>query len=273
VGILLDALRIRGRGARQVVAMAIWIGFGLAMVGIAGAQAVAEDQLGFGPVRCVLVLCGMWVAWSVWHSVLFGRDRLRLLRRGEDAYRIAFVRHIFPGITIGFSQMLRPAWNGVDLRSGTVLPPLPRDPAALVSAVCGLAVFAAAMLLFVSAWRTLGAARVGFVSEFVSPELFEPVTGGPYGAVRHPLFWSGVLVSWSIALINPSPTALAMAAVNTGYGLVYNELEDRRLIKVFGRAYGDYADAVPHILPAASGRRLALRWLPVVPGRRLRVHD
>lgn len=117
----------------------------------------------------------------------------------------------------------------------------------------------AATLLFVAAWRVLGAARVGFVSEFAVPEQFAPIQRGVYGTVRHPLFWSGVLCSLAIALICPSPVSFTLALINAGYGLIYNRLEDYRLVSIFGRAYGDYANAVPHIIPAKPGRRFTLR--------------
>jgi protein-S-isoprenylcysteine O-methyltransferase Ste14 len=225
------------------------------MVGIAAAQAVVEAALRFGIVRIALVEAAVWVAWTIWHKVLFGRARIRFLRNGDRAYRAAFLTHIFPGITVGFSQMLRPAWNGVNLRNDAVFPRWPNSALDVVSMVAGWALLVAATLLFASAWRVLGAARVGFVPEFITPERFTPVRSGPYGAVRHPLFWSGVFCSLAIALICPSPAAFVLAFINLGYGLIYNQLEDRRLVAVFGPAYGDYSEAVPHIIPRGMARR------------------
>src|SRR5215471_8243163 len=119
---LLNALQVAGPMRRRLAALGIWAGFMAAMAGIAAVQAAAEAVLRFGTVQCALTLITVWAAWSAWHSALFGRARARLLQRGGRAYRTAFLRHIFPGITVGFSQMLRPAWNGVSLRGNAVFP-------------------------------------------------------------------------------------------------------------------------------------------------------
>lgn len=58
---LLNALKITGLVRRRVIALAIWIGFATAMVGIAAAQAVVEDELRFGTAQSALVLIGVWV--------------------------------------------------------------------------------------------------------------------------------------------------------------------------------------------------------------------
>jgi protein-S-isoprenylcysteine O-methyltransferase Ste14 len=227
------------------------------MVGIAAAQAVVEAALRFGTVQVALVGIAVWSSWTMWQRVLFGRARVRFLRNGDRAYRSAFLSHIFPGITVGFSQMLRPALNGVNLRNDAVFPRWPDSGFEAISMVAGWALLVAATLLFAAAWRVLGTARVGFVPEFIAPERFTPVRSGPYGAVRHPLFWSGVFCSLAIALICPSPAAFVLALINLGYGLIYNQLEDRRLVAVFGPAYGDYSAAVPHIIPKGMARRPA----------------
>jgi protein-S-isoprenylcysteine O-methyltransferase Ste14 len=52
--------------------------------------------------------------------------------------------------------------------------------------------------------------------------------------------------------------AFAVAALNTAYGVVYNAIEDRRLVRLFGNRYGDYVSEVPHIVPRAMSQRLRL---------------
>jgi protein-S-isoprenylcysteine O-methyltransferase Ste14 len=263
---LLDALGIRRPRWRAVTAGAIWAGFAAAMGAVAAGQALAERALGLGTVATALWVATVWALWSVWHSLVFGWNRRRYLGRtggGDDrdrpAYARAFVADIFPAITVGFSQMLRPAWNGENVRQGAVVPHLPDGFGALLASAAGVALCGGALLLFAAAWRTLGAGKVGFVGEFVAPERFEPVQRGPYAHVRHPLFWSGVAVSTGLALLVQTGPAVGVAVVNVLYGLVYNHLEDRRLQLVFGDRYGDYLRATPRILPVHLFRLVALR--------------
>jgi protein-S-isoprenylcysteine O-methyltransferase Ste14 len=252
---LLDALRVTGTMRRALVAITIWISFPAAMVGIAAAQAVVEARLNLASASCVAVLICVWAGWTVWHSYLFGATRRVLMRRCvTTAYRRAFLGHIFPGIAIGFSQMLRPSWNGVNLRSNAVWPTVPSSEIGSLLVMVGWIELLGASWLLIAAWRALGAARVGFVREFVAPETFVPLRSGPYGAVRHPLFWSGVLFSIALAMISGKAVAFAMAAVNLCYGALYNILEDRRLKRIFGIQYDAYAREIPHIIPLAIRR-------------------
>ncbi|HKS46187.1 MAG TPA: methyltransferase [Amycolatopsis sp.] len=246
---LLDCLGVTRAWPRRAVAAAIWVSFAVGMVGIAAVQALVELALGASTVSIVIVVALVWVAWSFWHSHYFGMHRKAYLAAGlEFPYRRGFVRDIFPGITIGFSQMLRPAWNGVNLKAG--LFPTPADTVGgLVLQFTGVVVAVVSFVVFLGAWRALGAARVGFAAEFRDPALFRPVRRGPYRRVRHPLFWSGIGVAWSLALVTGTSAGIVIAALNTGYGLVYNVLEDRRLCLVLGDGYARYAREVPRIVP------------------------
>jgi protein-S-isoprenylcysteine O-methyltransferase Ste14 len=257
MGDLLDCLGVSGPWSRPVTSGSIWVGFGTAMVGVAAAQALVEWAVGASTTTVASEVAAVWAAWTVWHSYVFEQHRQRYLASDlQFPYRRAFMTDIFPGITIGFSQMLRPAWNGINLHEG-LFPRVAGTPAGVAEQAAGLLVFAAAFALFTGAWRTLGAARVGFASEFVGASDFTPLRRGPYGQVRHPLFWAGVGVSWSLALLTRTKTSAVVALINTGYGLLYNSLEDRRLRTVFGERYGRYSREVPRIVPVGlfSGRR------------------
>ena len=139
---LLDALGVRGARRRQLIAVSIWISFGLAMVGVAAGQAVIEDALDASTAAVCLTVATVWLGWTYWHSVAFERHRRAYLGRGMAfPYRRAFLTDIFPGITIGFSQMLRPAWNGVNLAADEVFPN-PDLPADTLSLLTGVTLFA-----------------------------------------------------------------------------------------------------------------------------------
>jgi protein-S-isoprenylcysteine O-methyltransferase Ste14 len=255
---LLDALGVRGHRRRVAVAGAIWVGFSVAMVGLAAGQAVVERAVGATEFVVCAVVVAVWLGWTYWHSVAFGRHRRRYLASGTPyPYRRAFLIDIFPGITIGFSQMLRSAWNGVNLAAGEVFPRRPETGWQRISFAAGVLLFACALCVFATAWRSLGAARVGFVREFDDRSRYVAERRGPYGHIRHPLFWSGVATSWSLALITWTPVGFLVAAVNTLYGLVYNVLEDRRMAESVGEGYTRYAREVPRLIPKAMRRASA----------------
>jgi protein-S-isoprenylcysteine O-methyltransferase Ste14 len=259
---LLDALGIASPRRRRIAGPSIWIAFASAMVAIAGCQAIIEWRLGVPDVVMVVAVAALWGAWTVWHSVVFPRNRSRLLRN-RHPYRSAFLRDIFPGIAIGFSQMLRPLVNGAVLDSLVIHRPLTSGPWLLTWVVAAI-LLASAGAMFVAAWRTLGTARVGFVEEYRAADRFEPDRRGIYGRVRHPLFWAGALVSAGLGLLAGSPTGLAIAGVNLGYAVAYNRLEDRRLRIVFGSSYTVYASEVAAILPRPRG---TAREFDTRPGR------
>jgi protein-S-isoprenylcysteine O-methyltransferase Ste14 len=260
MGELLDALGIHGRLARRSAAAAIWIGFTLSTIGLAVGQAALEVLLSVGPAGTVVIMIVTWSLWTAWHSVAFVRHRRTLLASAPLPYRSAFLVHLVPGLSVSFSQMLRPAINGENLRAGALsVSPLSLGVNLGQFTVAAL-VCVGALVLFLGAWRTLGTARVGFVPEFVRTHAFVPTRNGLYGRVRHPLFWSGVIGSCGLAIGSGTPVAAAAAVVNVGYGLVYNVLEDRRLNIVFGDRYAGYARSLPRILPIPRRGAAQSRW-------------
>jgi protein-S-isoprenylcysteine O-methyltransferase Ste14 len=239
--------------------------FALAMPLLALGQALVERHFVAGSKGAALLTpalstCFVWALWTHWHSVLFPQHRSYYLRTSAQPYRSAFLRDIFPGVSIGFAQMLRPLLNGSVLAERTRQ--LAVFPDGVPLAVLGGAVFVLSGWLFFAAMRTLGVARAGFVPEFLPTHAFEPERAGIYGRLRHPLFWSGVGISLGLALIVQHAAAYGVAAANLLYGFLYNELEDRRLICIFSTRYASYAERVPRCLPAlrsASPLRRAQR--------------
>ena len=247
---LLDALGLGRDMLRPFVAVAIWGFFGLGMLVLVSVQALIEGAAGVNSAGTVIIVAIVWMAWTYWHSVLFPRHREKYVAHLAMPYRRAFVVDLIPGLTISFSQMLRPAVNGPNLHMAAVIPGLPHSAAAGVWFAMGALLVLVALALFGTAWRTLGTSRVGFVPEFVEPESFIPLRKGPYAYVRHPLFWSGITFSFALAFLCDTTVAFAVAVVNGCYGLVYNLLEDRRLRLVFGERYSTYAREVPRIVPS-----------------------
>lgn len=237
--------------------LAIGSAFVAGFLAVGVGQAWIERLLDVPVLVVALNMVVSWGLWTLWHSVVFPRARRTYRSRfGERrGYRLAFVVHILPGTTWGFSHMVRPALNGPTWEAGAIWPRLPDDltlEGALITS--GWLAMAAAVGLFIWAWRTLGTARVAFIEEFHRPSEFVPTLAGPYGLLRHPLFWAGLLGSLGVALVVQTGTAAVVVAVNLAYGLVYNRLEDHRLVAIFGRSYGDYISSVAAVIPRRSAR-------------------
>lgn len=73
------------------------------------------------------------------------------------------------------------------------------------------------------------------------------VTPGPYNYVRHPLYVGWLFAFWSTPTM--TLTHLVFAGITTAYILVAIQLEERDLVTVHGKAYADYRDRVPMLIP------------------------
>lgn len=81
-------------------------------------------------------------------------------------------------------------------------------------------------------------------------EEFSPIKfrkPGLYRVVRHPIYFSFVLIFWFAPLMTAGH--FLFAAGMTGYILIGIYYEERDLIKSFGETYREYRAAVPKLLP------------------------
>lgn len=231
------------------MATGVVVGFPVGLLVFSLTQAMIEIQLGFSPAMVGVSMAIWWIGWTIWHSVLFGQREGRLSGGGSIAYRRAFVWDILPGTIIGFSQMLRPAINGPVLESrgwNSI------ELSWLIGVVLGIGVLGLVIstVIFLAAWSAIGTGRVAFAEEFVVKRQFVPIQSGPYARIRHPLFWSGILLSVSLAILTTQWFCVGLALINVCYGLIYNRLEDRRMKRVFNHRYTEYAEVVPRVVPS-----------------------
>lgn len=198
-------------------------------------------------ISIVVVQATIWVAWLAWLGIVFPRNG----RRDAEAacplpYRRAFMREILLGISVAFSQFLRPVLSGL-------IDGLPSDPAQALA--IGTPVVLAGGAMVAVGVAALGVARTLFVHEYVPGER-RIVKAGIYRFVRHPLFLGGALVSLGLAACTGERTALELGFLNACICPLYIQLEDRRCFAILGREYVDYSVAVGAVVPR---RRTAIR--------------
>lgn len=76
------------------------------------------------------------------------------------------------------------------------------------------------------------------------------ITTGIYGVVRHPLYLAGILIVTFHPVITRTSVCIALLA--DLYFIVGAILEEKRLIKRFGRQYLEYRQRVPRFIPKLS---------------------
>ncbi len=74
-------------------------------------------------------------------------------------------------------------------------------------------------------------------------------TDGFNAYVRHPLYFSGLLLLWGWFLYQATNTFLVIAFISTLYLYIGTRLEEQKLLNTFGDAYRIYQEKVPMLLP------------------------
>lgn len=113
----------------------------------------------------------------------------------------------------------------------------------IVLAVSGIALTFAAQLAMGDSWR------VG-----VNPdERTALVTGGPFGLVRNPIYSATTPTLVGLALMVPSPVAIAsLVLLAIGLELQVRLIEEPYLFEVHGEEYATYASQVGRFLPGVG---------------------
>lgn len=75
------------------------------------------------------------------------------------------------------------------------------------------------------------------------------ITKGVYGKVRHPIYDADIVLSWGIFLLYPNNLQLVSAIWISAVLIFWMGLEEKFLIKKFGKEYKDYCKKVPMIIP------------------------
>ena len=78
------------------------------------------------------------------------------------------------------------------------------------------------------------------------------VTPGPYKFVRHPLYIGWFTIFWAAPTMTIAH--LLFAVLSTSYILVAIQFEERDLVRHHGRAYAEYRQRVPMLIPGLGGK-------------------
>lgn len=116
--------------------------------------------------------------------------------------------------------------------------------------VAGLALFAAGLCATVGSQAAMGRSwRIGTDPR----ERTELVTGGPFRLVRNPIYSALMPTLLGLALLVPSPLALASVVVFAlATELQVRAVEEPHLLRTHGRAYAEYAARVGRFVPGVG---------------------
>lgn len=123
--------------------------------------------------------------------------------------------------------------------------PLDQHCPGLVATISGEALFLAGALLGLAGVKHLGRNRTPYPQPLAEAQL---VTTGAYRLVRHPLYGSLLLAGLGWACLWHSPSAYALAAVNTVFFVLKANQEERWLREKFPE-YAAYARRTRRFIP------------------------
>jgi protein-S-isoprenylcysteine O-methyltransferase Ste14 len=200
------------------------------------------------PISIFIVQAGIWAAWLLWLGVVFPRNG----RRDAESpvpypYRRAFKREILLGISVAFSQFLRPTVAGAVLHEPATAP--------VEALAIGVPLLLVGVVMITVGVSALGVARTLFVHEYVAGKR-EVVRTSIYRFVRHPLFIGGALTSLGLVICTGDRVAIELGVLNALVCPLYVLFEDRRCCEVLGREYSDYSVSVGGVIPR---RRSAIK--------------
>ena len=184
------------------------------------------------------IICGIhWLLCCFIHSFLahpYVKSRLSsFFRLGNNSYRIIYN-------VIAFLYLVTLFLYHFQLKSTQVIAPsAPLQVIAICLAIGGL------LIMVLSITRYFKQLSGAFKEKQV-PELY---TGGLNAIVRHPLYFGTFVFLIGLTLYWPMLKNLVAVSIIIIYTLLGIFLEEKKLLREFGKAYKDYQDKVPMILP------------------------
>ena len=118
--------------------------------------------------------------------------------------------------------------------------------------------FLALLGLLLAVWQTDALGLIGLRQLLGQEERSDLVTAGLYRYMRHPMYFFGLLIIWLTPVMTANTLVTCLGL--TAYVFLGAYYEERKLSRVFGRAYAEYKSRTPMIIPLPiPGRRSAKR--------------
>ncbi len=198
-------------------------------------------------VLAILLALASWGAVHSWLASLEAKAavRQRFDQHAANAYR--FLYNIFSVVT--FAPILLLVGVLPDRILYLAHPPL--------QYIMLLGQFLAVIGLLVALRQTDALGLLGLKQLMGQEESTALVTGGLYRYMRHPMYFFGLLIIW----LTPVMTVNVLAACIglTAYLLLGAHFEERKLARLFGRAYDEYKSRTPMFIPLPKPGRGAVR--------------
>ncbi|MEK6476114.1 isoprenylcysteine carboxylmethyltransferase family protein [Catalinimonas sp. 4WD22] len=195
-----------------------------------------------------LILILLWMVYFALHSVLATNQVKDFLKNkmGRSARYYRLLYNIFAILSI-LPVLLYNA-----LISTKVL--IPADWKDIVSFL-GLALSTYGVIIVRLAFRQYSFKEFLGLKQLKNDEDESLNTEGILGAVRHPLYFGGLLIIIGFWLFAPSLANLITVIMLILYILVGIRFEERKLVAQYGEAYKKYQEEVPMLFPKRSGLR------------------
>ena len=183
-----------------------------------------------------------WLSFGTLHSVLAAAWGQTLLAgvfgpATRLAYNLLAVAHM--RAVWGFGQLLGSASDRFVFPAGFSLAQMLLVLAGLVLLVVALREFDLGR--FSGLWQMRHRVLPGAGGEHEAL-----VTGGLHRYVRHPLYTAGFMILWGLVR---DPVSLATAVWGSLYLMIGTYFEERKLRRLYGKAYDDYGRRVPPFIP------------------------
>ncbi|MGA8034043.1 MAG: isoprenylcysteine carboxylmethyltransferase family protein, partial [Casimicrobiaceae bacterium] len=80
------------------------------------------------------------------------------------------------------------------------------------------------------------------------------ITDGPFRRIRHPIYAFSILIMIASAVVLPTPSMIALAALHLSLMNIKARNEEAHLARMHGDAYLRYLDRTGRFLPRLTGR-------------------
>lgn len=190
--------------------------------------------------KSLILLALAWVAYYGLHSALLipaVKSSIQKVGISNKNYRLIYT-------AVSVLGLLAVVWYYASLEKPS-LNPEESMPVRILSMV----LMGSGFYLLLKTMQSMTLAEfIGLRSE-TRPEL---KTDGLYELVRHPMYFSIIIMLFGGLMYAPSYAYLLSACITLVYIYVGASLEEKRLLKQFGKQYEKYRDKTPMLIPFIS---------------------